>query len=548
MNIKKNHQDLLLICVLTLIGIGGFILILIATSSMGAGLSPDSVAYIAAARNILNGHGVTILYNNSGTVPLNLWPPMNPNEINHVILTPPLFPFILSLTGLFGLNILKGARYLNAFLFGFNIFLIGFFMKKITNSIILSILTSTLFLISTNLIFVHYMTWSEPLFITFFIVGNLLLIEYLVSLKIKFLYFSAFFYSLAILTRYAAAILVISGVIAILLLNGEKIYKKIIRSIIFIVISCFPLGVWYIRLKFLKSGSAIRRLIFYPIKIDEIKMMLDNITRWILPGRLPLNIRIILVGIIILIFLISFLIINFKVKNKKIIVALKLDEQKKINISSGFFLISIIVFIFSYLLIRYVADANFDFWDNRHLSPIFISSFILILLILKSFSNLLGGPIFKKISFATISIVILIFISFYTYYFTLDKQNTFNLSFLYAGTGYSRHDWATSETIKELKKFPEDTLIYTNDSDAIYILADRAAYMVPVKIDIYSHNPNNNYDSQVKEMKKELKNNKGILVLFKVGLGFLPKDYELKNQLQLHLLKPCSDGAIYDVY
>lgn len=544
----NTNKKFLFFLILILVGIAGFVLIIITSSQAGAGLTPDSVAYIAAARNILNNNGVTVLYNSDGTVPLNLWAPMNPDEIKHVILTPPLFPFFLAFTGIFGLDILEGARYLNAFLFGLNIYLFGFLIKRMTGSSLFSILASLFFFVSTNVIFVHHNVWSEPLFITFFIVGSLFLIEYLVDLQNKRLYLSAFFYSLAILTRYAAIILVIIGVLVILFFNNEKINKRIIKSSVFVLISCFPLVIWYARLKLLDSGSSIRRLIFYPINIKEIQMMMDNITKWVLPGRIPLNTRVIIFGILIVVFLIIALLINNKIKNRKNIYNSNLNKSKSLVKATEFFLITIGVYVLAYILIRYILDANFDFYDNRHLIPIFMSLFILIILSSKIFINLINKIKFKRLVLSVISVLFFIFIGFYAYYFYQDPGNIHRFPSLRSGIGYSRPDWRRSETIDELKKFSEDTVIYTNEPNAVYILANRASYMIPVKIDIYSRDLNNKYELQIQDMVKELKQNKGILVMFKTGLGFLPTENELKNQIQLDILRSYSDGTIYKIY
>ncbi|MCL4385347.1 MAG: glycosyltransferase family 39 protein [Cyanobacteria bacterium] len=538
---KKNNY--IFFIVLFLIIIGGFLLILILTSKMGPGLSPDSVAYIAAARNLLNGRGVAVLYNSNGTVPLNLWQPMNVNEIKHVMEWPPGYPITLSLTGIFGLNILTGARWLNAILFGLNIFITSFIIKKITNSIILPIFSGLLFVFSKDMIFNHYMIWSESLFILLAFLGLFFLINYLSENKISFLLLSAFILGLAFLTKYVGATLIIAGVIGILFLNNEKISKKIIRSLIFIVISCLPIGAWFIRFMFLGSGSSVRRINFNPVKVDEIKMMIDAITKWLLPGRFSLNLRIVLTGIFIVLVFSGFVIINKKIKNKKIELG-----QKQINIASLLFFVFICVYVLFLFITKIFFDANTDIWDIHLLSPVFVASLLIVVFFLKSILNVVNSnKITKKIITVSVYFAFVIFIGFYAAYFFYGN-NIYTAGALYVGVGYSRNDWKTSQTIEKLKEFPESTLIYTNEPDAVYILADRGSYMIPSKIDLYSHKANDSYSSQVEVMVKDLKSKKGILVLFKLGLGFLPKDSELKNELQLHLIGTYSDGAIYEVY
>lgn len=295
----KKKSIIFVIC-LILISIGGIILILFASSRMGPGISPDSVAYIAAARNILNGHGVSILYNTDGTIPLSLWQPVNPETINNVFMWPPAYPFLLSAIGIFGLNIITGARWLNAILFGINIFTITLLIKKVTNSIILPLLSAILLVFSVDLVLIHYMIWSEPLFICFSVSGLFLLVKYLNNNKIGYLCYSSILLGLAFFTKYSGVSLIITGLIVILFLRQNKFYKKITHSIIFISISCVPIAFWFIRLSFLSNGSNIRNLNFNLINKDEIIIMLQNITKWLLPGRIPLNHSLIVFGIIVI--------------------------------------------------------------------------------------------------------------------------------------------------------------------------------------------------------------------------------------------------------
>src|SRR5687768_2666146 len=76
------------------------------TTALGAGVSPDSVLYIDAARNLLAGKGLVAL-----GIPLSHYPPG--------------YPAVLALGGLAGIEPLAGARLLNALLFGLNAMLIG---------------------------------------------------------------------------------------------------------------------------------------------------------------------------------------------------------------------------------------------------------------------------------------------------------------------------------------------------------------------------------------------------------------------------------------
>ena len=94
----------LILWILSLIGI---LLVFVSTTNYGIGISPDSISYISAAKSLLSGNGF-VTYDGA---PFTLFPP--------------LFPGILALLGLAGIDILIGLRFLNSIIFGLIIFFSG---------------------------------------------------------------------------------------------------------------------------------------------------------------------------------------------------------------------------------------------------------------------------------------------------------------------------------------------------------------------------------------------------------------------------------------
>ena len=98
--------------------------ILIILSKWGIGLSLDAISYTSAARNILNGKGVAILFDETGATALNLWRTSINNPDISIFLWPPLYPIILAIPGLFNMNLVIGATIINMILF--QLFIIKF--------------------------------------------------------------------------------------------------------------------------------------------------------------------------------------------------------------------------------------------------------------------------------------------------------------------------------------------------------------------------------------------------------------------------------------
>ena len=106
----QNKFWIFLTCLaLAIVVLGG-----IATSRYGAGVSSDSVAYLAVAQNLRDGNG---LYDHGGS-PLLSWPP--------------LYPMVLAGLNLStGLDIFIVGWYLNIFLLGLNLFLSGVIFQRV---------------------------------------------------------------------------------------------------------------------------------------------------------------------------------------------------------------------------------------------------------------------------------------------------------------------------------------------------------------------------------------------------------------------------------
>src|SRR5512142_2341988 len=144
--VSPRFVSFVLLGVLAAIGVA---LVLRATPE-GMGLSDDSIAYIAGARSMLAGNGYR-----------EAWLATD-QPVTHF---PPAFPAALTILGWFGLDPLRGARFLNALLFGLNIALAGILGWRMTRWLPAGIALGALALLNDSLLRVHAVTMSEPLFI-----------------------------------------------------------------------------------------------------------------------------------------------------------------------------------------------------------------------------------------------------------------------------------------------------------------------------------------------------------------------------------------------
>ena len=146
--IQVKYRNLFKLIVLGLLGFTGAGIILLITSRYGAGLTPDSAAYISAARNLAEGNGF-LTYNGL-----------------HLVVQPPLYSIILAVIKKITLvDPQTSAGYLNAFLFGLIIYLSGLLLLRYLKSFVLILLGTVSVLISYALVQASLMALSELLFI-----------------------------------------------------------------------------------------------------------------------------------------------------------------------------------------------------------------------------------------------------------------------------------------------------------------------------------------------------------------------------------------------
>ena len=129
----------------------GILMIAFTTSRWGIGLFPDSAGYLACARNIINGKGISLIYDSNGN-PLRTWLPWTDNETYHLFPWPPFFPLVLSIFGFAKLNLIQAGRWLNAVLFGANIFLVTLIVKKYLKSFFLLVFAPIILITSKDMI------------------------------------------------------------------------------------------------------------------------------------------------------------------------------------------------------------------------------------------------------------------------------------------------------------------------------------------------------------------------------------------------------------
>jgi len=498
---------------LILLALVGVVIILISTSRYGAGLSPDSVRYIATARNIIAGDGFTS-YDGS---PIVIWPP--------------LYPALLALLGgISGIDPLLLTNVVNAIIFGLIVYVGGVLtLKNVTSYTALAYVGMVAILISSALFEVSVMAWTEPLFILLLLLSLYFLDSYLSKKDITSLILFSSSVALSSLTRYIGVTLILWGGLIILIFNRVKIKNRVLHLAAFILISSLPLGLWIVR-NYAISGTFFGDRASSAFTLfKNIKFTFEYVLDWYIPSGIAKHRPILIFFGVVVGLLVCLGAIDcwqaFKTRLRQ---------------TSPMIIFATIYIVF--LVISSTVTAN-DQIGDRLLSPIYVP-FTLFLLV---FGQTCIEPYRKRFPRKIVDFILFIGIAIWLVYpvrsTILDAKHQIR-----NGQGYNSKDWVESETVQYLNQhrtLEAECVFYTNDPVAAYIMTDLAAIRSPAKL---------RYNS--KDIVTDLPSLKGswpeeksaCLVWFnQITRVYLYTVRELKTIANFTLIGRFRDGVIYSI-
>lgn len=504
-------------------------------TELGIGVTPDSTVYIDAAQNLLNGRGLAAL-TASG-------------ELKALTHYPPLYPSVLALLGCLGFSIETAARLLNTFLFGANVMLVGIALTCFSRkSFWLPIIGALLTLTAPDIAGIHTSALSEGLFIFLAISGLVSLARFLETKQWTWLVASAGFISLALLARYVGVVLVFTGVVvALLFVNSRNLQRRFVDAVIFGAIACAPMALWVVRNMAVAGGASDRQFVFHPIGLRQITAGLSTLSTWLLLGKVRMDYRVIffvievLVAALVVIYLWTRTRKNTLTEtgNRDDVAAERMEHREGKGLSRMPVVLSLFIVSYVGFLVFTASFVDADtVLDTRALVPVHVAA---ILLGLCFAWNLFESSKERALRIASVLLALLFVVSY-----SLRGARWF-LQVSQDGQGYASRAWRGSETISKVKNLPSNMRIYSNGYDAIYYLTGRRAIYLPEKINHNTGRPNENYETELEKMRRDLEQGNAVLVYLRTlpERWFLPSEAELVQRLRPRSVEPTADGSIF---
>jgi hypothetical protein len=474
----------------------GFILILgiflhrFSTWNWGIGISHDSIFYISASENLLNGNGISQIEAGTGIKPLTHFPP--------------LYPLSLSFMGYF-IGVREAADWSASVLFGTNAVLIALVIFQGSMSLWAGLLGGLLALISPLLLDIHFEALSEPLYIATMLTSFILLASFLKHRKSWQLILAAVAASLSYLTRYIGISVLLTGILSLILLYPGTYRTKFRKVSVYGMVAFIPNLIWYVR-NYLLTGSLTNRVLaFHPVSQEKLIEGLLSISRWILPGSAPIGLALGMVAFVALTSTLGFLIKPMDTKTAY-------RDETVVRVQP--ILKVIVIYIILYLALLFISLTFFDIstrLDNRILVPFYVMFLMLSIISIQRFlvtSRLSLRKALLLISAALFAWVLIAYVPRSWELIRVMRQE---------GIGYSSTSWRNSEIIAVLRRLDSGAIIYSNEAFPLYYLTGIEAYGIPEKLDPVKSEEREDFQQGLDIMRERLRNPNSALVVFHQG-------------------------------
>jgi len=529
---------------LLLIALAGLGLLLALFSTVwGAGATPDTATYVSAARNLQRGYGLRVQsdihqsqqYYSTGQ--FSATEPALADGPAGVIARPltqypPLFPLLLAVPGLWGVDPLSSARWLNSLLVAVNILLVGGSILRYSRGPVWpAVVGALLALTQPDLLTIHAMAWSEAAFIAFALAGCLALAAYLDSGQHRLLLLAAGAVAAASLTRYVGVVLILTGGAGILALSSGPIRRRIADGLLFAVLAGLPLALWFLRNALPAGSFANREAVYHPLTGPAVRQALLTAAGWVAPfaGVHPLRIGGAGLALIALGVGGSLLMLGRTAAARR-------AHAPLLRLS---FLLLLFMGLYGLFLIFTISwyDAATPL-DGRILSPVFVAGLILALTHLQQAIS--RGRVARRIGLLGLPLAAVLVGGYLVQSVPQVRQAN------RVGLNYTGREWRQSDTLRRVAGLPPAALIYSNAPDAIYLLTGRTANLLPPHANIYTQRANAYYAAQMDLIRAQATRQPLFLVYFHtVYRMYLPSEAELPQVLPLGAPQAADDGVIY---
>lgn len=475
------------------------------------GATVDSGEYLAVAEGIVDGHGLTMPYVGYDE-PFRV---LEPGERVHMTQFPPLYPVLLALTQWLGFAALDGARFLAACCFAITGWAAATLVFGETKSV-RSVVTVGGLLVTSDLVIVHSMAWSETVMLTSLMGALFFSVRYFRAGRTIDLVAAGGSIIVASGTRFVGLSAGLAVTVGLLVASRGPLSERLRRAFVFGAACVAPTIAWFIRNRSILGSPSEKEVGWYLPGLAHVEQAFATVGGWAVPWKEAKP----WVGAVLVI---AGIVMGRRKLRPAIASGPTSVPRACIWFGAGY--------VFFVLLSRTVLDQNIAL-DFRILSPVYV-------LLAIGLCSVLKDP--GRIASAAIALMAVIAVAR-----GADTVRSFSDLSVAAYTGDA---WRESPTLRYAGSVAPGTLLVTNAPDPIWIWHERTSMIIPPRSSLYSGEPNDAYDEDVEEMLEATRCRRAIVVFFDQPTR-KPRRYIeplLVRGMGLTRIERFSDGEIYDI-
>jgi hypothetical protein len=454
----------------------------------GAGVSPDSVAYLDAAHNFRHGNGLML----TADQPL-LYSLTHEHAPSQLLLWAPLYPVVLAATTFGPLELEEAVRLLNAILLAATVALIAWLVLRVTRSGTAAVLAAGAVGFSPVALDLYSQALSEPLFVLLSYVGIALVACYLSAERPVYLLGAAFVTGLALLARFAGVPLVAATALPILLYSPGGWRTRLGRAVLFTAVGLLPLFAWLARNWHLTGSATGRQLGWHPVSANRLAHGVDEFTMLMVPSDVPAVLR----GPLALATFVAVAAVATRIRSSQL--------------SKGFGYYTIVALAVYLMLYPVFLVGSISFADavtnlsHRFLFPVYPGMVILASWVLVVAFR--SCPV-RSVRRRAIVGGVTVFLCGSVIGLVVAGQRICR-----DGDGYRGRIWAESPSIARIRTLPESTTLHSDRPEAIYFLTGRIAQSIPATSNPMTGRPNRSLAAENRELRRQI-TRRDVFVLF----------------------------------
>jgi hypothetical protein len=478
----------------------------------GLGVSPDSTQYLSAAQNLADGRGLVVHWWARGVVPLTHFPPLVPIAIGTLVSA--------------GLELARAAQVLNGVALALTVWITFLMTQRSTGSTFAPFCAALAVALSRDVLEVHAMVWSEPLYTVLSMAALFLVIRLLTDERWWLLVLAAVIAGLTIVTRYVGIALVGTCVLALWLFAQGPLRRRLVRAAVFGGVAILPLVALFLRNLGRAGNVANRELAFHPVELRQLRSAASTVYHWLTPrtlNRWELPVLLALGGGALLYSL----------------VWVRTSREKEVrhfpdatNVMRVLLLYVVAYFGFICLTIT-VADAQTDF-GPRLLAPLIPACVVIAADFLWVSAR---HPIRRR---ATVVLLGVMSLGLLTSLYDWIRPTRAG------GLGYNSTAWRRSHLAALVKRLPRDVDLYSNYPDALLYLTGREVTGLPRLFSPTSLKPNPQFERQMRAMCLAA-GSKPVAVAYFLKFdheAFIPSIAQVRRRLASHPSRVTGDGVL----